>query len=554
MVARDSDIYAESYYPVKIGQGIYTSELPSNIPDGFSAKAFNLVATGDSLENRIGIRQSSVNWSALYGGLPDLNNSQFAVHAPGITDSCAFLWSTWDGAVSHLHLVRSRPAAMGGDGYMMVTMPTYIKGITSYSNNIYFNMHDSNSIYRITSFNWVTDAITYISIPSAAATFTNPSASSLVSFKDRLWCLVSDRLYFTEIAGLGQLPETWAATNYIKITGARGLSTIKKVVPLLNKLLIFTESGVFSLLVEGEPSSWILKNLDSESISTTRSCAFESRSIVYYVNTAGVWATNGQSVAKISGVIEDQFFLAKGVRYHSIHPYEDGILLAIAKTVGNTNFYDSLNCRIFYSKSDPVGWTEWNIDNSDGSVNNFGANRLTDIQSVSPKLPTFLNPEPTTYLLASVTDSTEAVTQWGRHQFLIFDGGENQLVNRAGTVITDKMNCVLKTKYMDGGNPYRNKSLKQGYIELYTSDSQHQFQSSWDIDSTIGASTTVRDTTVVGFTVGQATNLIRLAADFKFRRCALTISTKLQTNTSQIKIKDVALVMAVDRDEPEIIR
>src|SRR5688500_1749109 len=113
MVEKSSDIYGESYYPVQIGQGIYTSELPSNIPDGFSEKAFNLVATGDSLENRIGIRQSSVDWHLSLPGNPDMDNNHFCVHAPTTIDSAAILWSSWTGTVANLHVIRSTGAVVG---------------------------------------------------------------------------------------------------------------------------------------------------------------------------------------------------------------------------------------------------------------------------------------------------------------------------------------------------------------------------------------------------------------------------------------------------------
>ena len=61
-MALASLIQGEEYYKVLIGQGMYTSELASNIPDGFSAICYNMVATGDSLENRSGIRRSSIDW------------------------------------------------------------------------------------------------------------------------------------------------------------------------------------------------------------------------------------------------------------------------------------------------------------------------------------------------------------------------------------------------------------------------------------------------------------------------------------------------------------
>lgn len=556
MVKQESPVYKESYYPVKLGQGIYTSELPSNIPDGFSSQAYNLVATGDSLENRIGIRQSSVDWNlSLPLGSPiflipsdytclfqmgSFNNSNEPVLTWGIRTTTG-----WQRA-----FIRSQGGG-ANDGFMLIDMGALPQaGACQYLDRMYLSMDDANRVYRITAFNWATDAITYTSIPSAA---TVPTPYGLFSFKDRLWGFSGDRLYFTEIAVLGGYPETWSATNYIPFRADKGFSVIKSVVPLANKLCVFTETGAYTVLVEGEPSSWLKRTLDSESSSTWRQCAFESKGIVYYVNTQGVWATNGQSVAKLSPTIEDLFFLSKGQRLHSIHSYEDGILLSISK-INSDYTYDAPNCKILYTKTDPIGWTEWNIEAGDGTTNAFGGNRIVQIQSVSPKYPSFLNPEPTNYILATVSDSTAAVHEGSRVQLLIFDGGENQLRDRAGTLITQPMNCVLKTKYMDAGNPYGIKSNKKAFLEMYTSDAMHKFTTAWDIDSTVGLTSEIRRKSTQDFTIGMASNLLQLPADFMFRRCALTLSTALQTNTSQVKIKDLALVIAEAMDVKELVQ
>lgn len=550
MVNKESPIYAETYFPIAIGQGLYTAELPSNIPDGFSMQAYNLVATGDSVENRIGIRQSSVDWNiSTWNRVLDFT----CMMARG-GNGAAIIWASWDeSGNSRLHLIRDVGVAGGGDGYMQIVMPAYISGIATYMGNVYFVMADSYKIYHITAYDWVNDTISYTSVPSAAGI---PPTICLFSFKDRFWTISNATIYFTDIAELGATgPEQWAATNYIRLDANKGYASVQKIVPLTNKLIIFTTAGVFSLLVEGEPSSWILKVLDSESISTSRNCAFEAKGVVYYANSQGVWATNGQSVAKLSGVIEDQFFLAKGTRYHTLHSYEDGMILSIAKgrTTLSTSF-DAPNSRIFYSKSDPIGWTEWNIHPGDGTTNSFGANRLVEILSISPKIPTHLNSEPTVYFIGTITDSTEETNQPGRTQLLVFDGGENQARDRVGTLITNPVSCVIKTKYVDVGNPYLNKSNKQAMIEMFTSDVTHNFTTSWDIDSTTGNSTEIRTESFQRYTVGLASNLIRIPADFMFRRCALTLKTALQTNTSQIKIKDIALVISRGREEAEAVR
>lgn len=550
MVELRSDIYGESFFRIGIGQGLYTSELPSNIPDGFVSKAFNVVATGDSLENRVGIRQSSVDWHKSAAVFTD--DSLFISKALG--SEVAVAWSYHDPVSfgsSTLSLIRAMGSAGAGDGFLESSMPAMIRGICTYSGTVYFVMHTGSSfIYKISSINWSTDAITYTSIPSGSGI---PGSTGLFAFKDRLWTISLNKLYYTNVATGGGLPETWASTNFVVIDGGSGGVSIQKIVPLGNKLIILTSQGAYTLLVEGNPASWILRTLDSESSSTHRFCAFESRSIVYYVNTQGVWATNGQSVAKFSSTIEDQFFLSKGRRLHTLVPYEDGMILSIAKLNSN-NTFDAPNCRIFYSKLDPVGWAEWNLENGDGTSNSFGSNRIVQILSTSPKISTYLSTEPVVYMTAVLTDSTEASTQSARPQLLIFDGGENQARDRAGTLITTPLSIYFKTKYTDAGNPFRNKQNKESFLELFTSDAMHNINTSWDIDATTGNSSVVRNTSTIDFTVGQASNIVRIPSDFLFRRCAFSLQSLLQTNLSQIKIKDLGLVLAVAREETERVR
>src|SRR5215510_1275158 len=64
-MALASQIPGEEYYRVAIGQGMYTAEIPSNIPDGYASICYNAVASGDSIENRIGIKTFSYNWKVM---------------------------------------------------------------------------------------------------------------------------------------------------------------------------------------------------------------------------------------------------------------------------------------------------------------------------------------------------------------------------------------------------------------------------------------------------------------------------------------------------------
>ena len=567
-MALASIVQGEEYFRVALGQGMYTSELPSNIPDGFSAMAYNFVATGDSLENRTGIRRSSVDWKVaehppgtpvnteaekyniIYPLFPTRYDSNYPAFGWG---SGGYTVPNLGSAGYNLNLVRCAGTAGAGDGFMSVAMTYLVTGMCHYRDVVYFTFH-GGGVYKITNFNWGADSITYQSIPSA----TGGVMQGLFTFKDRLWAFQDSMLYFTDIAPSLGLPETWAyGTNNIPFYGPNGAGRIKKIVPLGNKLLVFTMAGLYTLIVEGPPASWILRVLDSKSISTVNQCAFESKGIIYYINTSGVWATNGIYTTKVSGVIEDQFYLGKGFRTHSIVPYEDGMLISISKIApgpAGNYYYDSPNCRIFYTKLDPVSWTEWNIESKSNTPNVMGTRRICSIYSASDKISTYLNPEPTAYALMFVTHSTEAAGTWGILQLLVFDGGEDQIVNEVNTVLTSKVNLYLKTKNMDGGNPYNLKQNKRGLLEIFTSEQQHKFTTAWEIDATTSDGQAVRRTLSQDFTIGNGSNLAQIPGMFHYRRCGLIFDADLQTNNTQIKIKDIAVVQNTERAEFEKIR
>ena len=91
-------------------------------------------------------------------------------------------------------------------------------------------------------------------------------------------------------------------------------------------------------------------------------------------------------------------------------------------------------------------------------------------------------------------------------------------------------------------------------IELFSSDAEHQLDTSWDIDATTSVATEVRDDILNDFTVGVGSNLIQIQNRFFYRRASLNIRASLQTDTSQIKIKDVAIAQDTGRAEFEQVR
>jgi hypothetical protein len=556
-VALASNIQGEEYYPIAIGQGAYTAELASNIPDGYSAICYNLVATGDSLENRVGLRRLSVNmWNyqapptTLPRGQDVETSGYFCQIDPWGGDSSkpAFMWSSQGEVVPtgatypfNLNLVRAAGTIDANDGFMSVVTSGMVTGICQYNGVIYYcQVGFSVGVYKVTNINWGLDTVTATLVASS----TGLDVQGLFTFKDRLWAWQGNNLYFTDLPTVGGQPEQWAAAaNVIKFVGPDGAGNIKSVVPLSNRLCVFTNNGLFTLLVEGAPASWILRILDSKSISTTSQCAFETKGIVYYVNTTGVWATNSLSVTKISMVIDDQWFQAQGKRIHTINPYEDGMIVSIGRVVGST-FFDKDNSITFYTKLDPIGWTEWNINSYAEAAR---PDRIAAMWSTTDKIPTYLNIEPTVYANLWIGDSTEAVHQKSVLQLLIFDGGSDVYVDRTNVERTAPVGIYLKTKHFDGGNQFNKKFAKKGMLEVFTSDSEHILTTSWDIDVTIDMSTEKRSTPIIDSVVGTGSNLLQIPALFWYRRAAFNLRASLQSDNSQIKIKDITIAQNTGR-------
>lgn len=569
-MAVSSKIPGEEYYPIAIGQGMYTAELPTNIPDGFSAICYNMVASGDSLENRIGFRQSTLAWRVqeaspgdqaigsdgwnyfceLFPWENDSNKPAFAWGAKGYANPAG----TSNSAT--VNMVRAAGTGTTGDGFLSFNVGSNVLGFCQYNNVIYYSLA-GNGIWKITpgSINWITDVIS--PAPVQLATTGTGTLKGIFTFKDRIWGwgagASGHSLYFTDLPTVGGLPETWAfASNVIPIVGPNGYGRIMQIVPLGNKLAIFTTNGFFTLLVEGAPGSWILRILDSRSISTCSQCAFESKGLIYYINTQGVWATNNLSSTKMSAVIEDQFFLAKGARIHTICPYEDGMVVSVGKEkTGSIRYFDRDNCKVFYSKLDPVGWTEWNVNSYElGSY----AEKLVLVWSMTNKIPTFLNTDPTVYTMAFFSDSTEAAPANAVAQVLVMDGGNDEYTNRSGTARTQAVGIYLKTKHFDGGNQYNLKQAKKAMVEIFTSDAEHNFTTSWDIDETIDSATEKREVLLNDYVVGTGSNLIQIRNQFYYRRASLNLRATLQTADSQIKIKDITMAQNTGRGEFEQVR
>lgn len=544
----------EQAFPIEIGFGQYTADLPSAIPNGYCQEAINTVCSGESQENRVGFNY--------------LSTVDYFVQQPVTFENDAFVFCyndnpdypilAWpDG--NFLCFIRGSARLFAttptGDGFMRYNPEnSIIYSIGNYGTITYFC--SGLGIRKITSFNWVTDVPAVTSVTTALT-----GLYGMITFKDRMWAFKGNMLYFTNAATTTTLPETWSAvTQAIPVEGPGGSGEIVKIIPLGTRLIIFTSNGLYALTVQGEPPSWIFKTLDSRSQSNHRQCAFERNNLIYYVNTLGVYVTDGYEVTKLSSSIDDRFFTAtKGSVRYSLNFLSDGMLLSMCKVFKHTDnqlYYDNTYHQMFYTRLDTIAWSEWNLKNyQDDVVGVFDGANIATVVSTSDSIYTFISPDPLSFMLLVASESTPAVPRASWFQLCTYDGYLNKL--RLGVAAQgmrqEPVHIKIRSSYADFGQSWNLKTVKYGFAEVFTSDPEYSFETWWVIDG-FADDDHLYLTKIDGLTPGEGTNLVKITAGFHTRRAGLSIRTVLQSVNSQVKFKNFVAVLHLDRREFKEIR
>ena len=178
----------------------------------------------------------------------------------------------------------------------------FITDFVEYNGTIYFST-PTNGVYKITTFTWPGPTIT----PTAVA--SSPNLDGMIFFKSRLFGFKGSTIYFTDVTTTAAPnPETWATSvNTVIINSTGATPKIYKLMVFNDRLMIFTDNGLYTLSIQGQPASWLLKPLDLAIQVNSFECAVEYRGHIYFVDATGVWMTNGSSSQLISEPIKYNF-------------------------------------------------------------------------------------------------------------------------------------------------------------------------------------------------------------------------------------------------------
>lgn len=554
-------IYGEETIPISFGQGVFTADLPSAIPDGYCAETRNLIPVGTSVESRFGFKKSSVDFDEAVGA-SNLLTSFTYFGATGDSDAPIMIWgSDFGGVNQYIHFLRegSQFSNPGGglvaDGYFNATISDDFVGAVNYNGTYYLFL--SSGVHKITSLNWAVPSYAMSSVVGSPGSSIAP-----IHFFDRLWTAQGNKLYWTDaISSPGALPETWSTSaNFVSIVGENGPGKIYKILPLNSRIFIFTSQGLFALTVVGQPTQWYLRPIDDKAIVNTPDCAFEIGGLIYFISIYGVFVTDGTSNAiKLSGPIEN-FFLAgnfeRGVtspskrsNLYRINYHDGGLIISISNVfvdgIGNP-YYDIDFCRTFYTRLANIAWSEWQVDSP---------NQLIAVVAIADSVESYINKSPLSYLMMYFGESDAASPANARRELMVYDGLRDEWVDDDGVDQTANIQMQIKTKFFDSGSPVDYKKFNYAFLNFYISvidnlNDNTYWSYKWvtDSDSYDESSSfvpNIEDTIVSG----NEFNMVKLASGFNFRLAQLELNFNTNNDTN-FKIRELVLKQDTLRDGP----
>jgi len=585
-------IYSEETTEIGFGNGLYSADLPSAIPDGFCAQAVNLVPTGTSVESRYGFRKSAVDFDYSTTASVDREEvylSRLESNQANVLP--AMVWGGRNGAVlNNMFMVRDGSALTNPvtptitDGYAIINLGAlgYFRGAVNYNGRMYFNT--TAGVYRINTVTWSASP----SISSTSVSGPVGTTTPIFHFQDRIWTSKDNIIYYTDApTSPGGFPETWnIGANFIVVVGEKGPATIFKIIPYQTRLYIFTNQGLFVLSIYGAPSDWYLKTADAKVRVNTISCAFEVSGIIYYICDLGVYATTGSSTVKLSGSIENYFLVGNqvsgsetGLRKfteYRIHYLDGGMVISISPQILKTSdagtpklFYSGDECKILYSRTDSVAWSEWefppsNWDTDDDLVYDT---RINAIVAVADNISTYVNSSPLSYVWMahsrSVAGNVIPNLQYPTLELFNYDGFQDSwtdynwlsgaLVVAAGTPISRFINGLVTSHFFDAGNPLAIKQFKLAFMDMFMPNPQAYVNKTpalagaiywryrWFTDQReYTPPTDILYEQAVPDSFAQEFSVVKLWSQFFFRTAQLEIRFSLTGNTN-FKIKSAYL-------------
>jgi hypothetical protein len=458
-------VYSEESYELKYGAGLNIYDPAVLLADGESPYLTNVICYGDRIETRLGFKRISdadlggdvIDEFAGYRGQFDSNYFRIPTVSE---DSFPVALFNVNGSTYGIRQFVDDLTGVAGDSRSAFASIANLTGATLYLDRLFLNCNAGLGYTTAAAIDWFAHTMTF-----TAAGGTPPSNTrGLFTFKDRLWCWDDNKIWYTDApSSPGDYPNTWAATNFLVVNAGTGMGKIFSVIPAGTKLYVFTATGLYNVSVLGSPENWVVRLQDGKVQVNTNSCAIEYQGYIYFVDSNGVFVTDGASTKCISKPIQPIFDQNAGTNHiflFKIFPFETGFIILrmdVRKISSGNNTVDA-NGRMFYTEFEDVAWSEWTISSQYATV--------TDIHAAFPRMETYDRWHPQSYLVMS--HSTGSGNEMAA-QLYVYEGWEDYAENVDASYDTQQgVECYISSK-VERGQRNVMKRGKEAYINMLLS-------------------------------------------------------------------------------------
>lgn len=536
-------VYSEETLEIPVGLGLDSFNHPAHISEGFCTQVDNFIAYGDRLVTRKGFKPPT--------GMSGLTFTHFNTNGVWYTqfpqiedlDLPAAMWG--GGSGSSVFALRqfkrgdaAAAAAATGNGYAEFSAENTFRGGVVYLDTVYLNIN--GNIEKVSSINWSAQTITSTVVSGA------PTATvGLFSFKDRLWTWDLYKIYFTDVpASAGGLPETWSTSdNFLTVTSNAGMGIIYSVIPLDTKLFCFTSNGIYTVSVIGStPAQWVIRLLDGSHKVNTRSCSYEYRGLIFFVDQNGVWVTDGSTIKNISRDVEDFFKTPASddtFHYFKLTPFENGILVCRNTTFHSSgSTYIQTDAEIMFTRLDNIAWSKFTFPNH--------TKQPGDIIGSFDRLETF-GKAPTSYLVMASGTSDTGTPASITAEILEYTGFQDNIASEG----LQDVKATFRTRLLRP-NLFKSIRAKYGYLNYSSTGTDDtsalELTYSWDTEETASISSRSETASIEDDEEG----VLKLKANFYFRHVIGQFVATLSSAIQEYTFLRVGLILHTGRNEPRL--
>ena len=223
-----------------------------------------------------------------------------------------------------------------------------IKAFCQYKDR-YYASNITDTIFRVSNFTTAATPLTITDLVSIAG------VNLLLSFKNRIFGIFKNRIYYTDLPAIGGYPETWsAALNFLDMPTADLDLTIYNAIVYKDRIYLFTDRGIYVFFANGAPVNWSIQLVSADYPIYHRDSVAVNKGFIFFTDQTKIVAFNGVTFKDITGSLKDiyglQGFGSSGVpRYVmlKLYAFMDGIIIEHLTYTGATNYTFS-TARQFY--------------------------------------------------------------------------------------------------------------------------------------------------------------------------------------------------------------